>query len=113
MKGFKIYEGLEDVTYCIPKPSENKTSDVKSEADKIFDLIFAKDSNGWPCSSVAAMLSDKTSDDVRKFIQDNLVQGSHHVYMLNDEKLIGEFNKQSSEFLAKVSRNRFESVRFC
>ena len=62
-RGFKIYQGIEDVVYSEVPVLEVPKSDVKSESDKIFDLIFATDSNRIPCSSVATLLSDKTSDD--------------------------------------------------
>lgn len=109
-RGFKIYEGIENVVYPDIPEMEVPRTDAKSEADKIFDLIFATDSNRVPCSSVATMLSEKTSDDIRQFIQRNLVDGRHKSHLINDPKVVSEFDKMSSEFIAKCSRNRFESI---
>lgn len=109
-RGFKIYQGIENVVYPEVPEQEVPKSDVKSESDKIFDLIFAIDSHRIPCSSVATMLSDKTSDDIRQFIQKNLVEGGRQAHLINDPNIVSEFDKMSSEFIAKCSRNRFESI---
>lgn len=109
-RGFKIYQGIENVVYPDIPEMEVPHSDAKSESDKIFDLIFATDSHRVPCSSVATMLSDKTSDDIRQFIQKNLVEGRQQAYLINDPNVVHEFDKMSSEFIAKCSRNRFESI---
>ena len=109
-RGFKIYRGIEEVSYPEIEEIQVSVSDVKSESDKIFDLIFASDSNRVPCGSVATMLSDKTSDDVRQFIQRNLIDGSRQAHLINDEGVVNEFQKMSSDFIAKCSRNRYESI---
>lgn len=109
-RGFKIYQGIEDVVYPEIPEQEVPKSDAKSEADKIFDLIFSTDKNRVPCSSVATMLSDKTSDDIRQYIQKNLVDGSRQAHLINDPDVVSQFDKMSSEFIAKCSRNRYESI---
>lgn len=109
-RGFKIYQGIENVIYPDIPEMEVPYSDTKSESDKIFDLIFATDKNRIPCSSVATMLSDKTSEDVRQFIQKNLVEGRHQAHLINDPNIVSEFDKMSSDFIAKCSRNRYESI---
>lgn len=110
INGFKRYGSLVGVTFA---PAE-KVSEVKKESesptDKILNLIFAKDLNGWPSTSVATMLSEKTSDDVRKFIQDNLFSISPDKFAIADEKVVSEYRKLDSEFIAMASRNRFESI---
>lgn len=110
MKGFKQYKGLTNVKRIMPEFKISPVSDVKSEADKVFDLIFAKDENGWPNCSVEVMLSPKTSDEVRTFIQQNLMQVRDDAHLVNDPAIVAEFNKLESDFIAKCSRNRFESI---
>ena len=108
--GFKRYVSLIGVTYADCEPFVPVKKESLTPADKILDLIFSKDSNGWPSSSIATMLSEKTSDDVRKFIQDNLFSLSPDKFAVADEKAVAEFRKLSSEFIALASRNRFESI---
>ena len=98
-RGFKIYQGIEDVVYSEVPVLEVPKSDVKSESDKIFDLIFATDSNRIPCSSVATLLSDKTSEDVRQFIQKNLVEGGRQAHLINDPNIVSQFDKMSSDYI--------------
>lgn len=108
--GYKRYGSLVGVHFVEAEkdPVVKKESDTPT--DKILNLIFAKDSNGWPSTSVATMLSEKTSDDVRKFIQDNLFSLSPEKFAISDEKVVSEYRKLDSEFIAMASRNRFESI---
>ena len=108
--GFKRYGSLVGVTYAVAEKVPEVKKESESPTDKILKLIFAKDSNGWPSTSVATMLSDKTSEDVRKFIQDNLFSISPEKFAVADEKVVSEYRKLDSEFIAMASRNRFESI---
>ena len=110
MLGYSQYRSLVDINYNVVETSRSTSQPVRSVADKLLDLIFSTDSNGWPQSSLSVMLSDKTSDDVRTFIQNNLLSVGSDDHVINDEKVVSEFRNLSSEFLAKCSRNRFESV---
>ena len=110
MKGFKQYGSLVGVHYKEPEKVDNPKNDVPSPADKVLDLIFAKDVNGWPNSSVEVMLSSKTSDEVRRFITDNLMVARDAAHLVNDPSVINEFQKLESSFIAQCSRNRFESI---
>lgn len=110
MYGFNIYKGLEDLDFVEQAPIEQSKKEAPSKTDRIFDLIFARDKNGWPSSSIAAMLSDKTSDDVRKFIQDNLFSLTPDSHAIIDDQVVSKFRDLKSDFIAMSSRNRFESI---
>ena len=110
MHGFNIYKGLEDLEFVEQSPIEVSKKEAPSKTDRILDLIFARDKNGWPSSSIAVMLSEKTSDDVRKFIQDNLFSLTPDSHAITDDKVVAEFSNLKSDFIAMASRNRFESI---
>lgn len=110
MNGFKRFDGLKDLKYIIPELVVSKENDVESSADRVFNLIFSRDRHGWPNSSVEVMLSPKTSEEVRNFIQQNLLIQKNEQHLFNDQKIINEFHNLSSEFIAKTSRNRYESI---
>lgn len=110
MNGFKSFDGLNDLKYIIPELLVSKENDVESPADRVFNLIFARDRHGWPNSSVEVMLSPKTSEEVRNFIQQNLLIQKNEQHLFNDQKVINEFQNLSSDFIAKTSRNRYESI---
>ena len=110
MNGFKRFDGLKDIQYIIPELVVSNESDVESPADRVFNLIFARDKHGWPNSSVEVMLSPKTSEEVRNFIQQNLLIAKDEQHLFKDPSIINEFQNLSSDFIAKASRNRYESI---
>lgn len=110
MNGFKRFDGLKDVKSIIPELVVSKENEVESPADRVFNLIFATDKHGWPNSSVEVMLSPKTSEEVRNFIQQNLLIQKDEQHLFTDSSVINQFQKLSGEFIAKISRNRYESV---
>lgn len=107
-KGFARYGSFPKFQSFEDAPIEKK--DVKSPQDVLFDKIFACDSYGWPTTSVSRYLSEKTSDDVRSFIERNLLVDHSETHLINNEKVVAEFNKLQSDFIAESSRNRFESI---
>lgn len=108
--GFKRFNSLDKVEYVDVEPVLDSVPEVETPADKVMNLIFSKDSRGWPQSSVAVMLSPKTSDDVRKFIESNLIAPRDTAHLINEPSIVNEFNNLSSEFVAQASRNRYESI---
>jgi hypothetical protein len=110
MNGFKRFDGLTNIQYIIPEMVVTKENDVESPADRVFNLIFARDKHGWPNSSVEVMLSPKTSEEVRNFIQQNLLIQKDEQHLFNQPEVANEFQKLSSDFIAKTSRNRYESI---
>lgn len=107
--GFSRYNDLVGIEYIIPEKKVVE-KEVKSPEDVILDSIFSVDEFGFPRTSLAAMLSDKTSDDVRKYIQDAIMVAKEQKHVIDDEKIVSEFGKLDPEFIANVSRNRFESL---
>lgn len=109
MFGYYINRGLRDVKFMLPTPPELKEK-AKSETDKLLDLIYCLDERtGLPCGAISQYLSDKTNEQVRSFIEQKLlydIPSDDHAYpaSLRDDML-----KLDSEFIAKTSRNRFES----
>ena len=110
MNGFKRFDGLKDIQYIIPEMVVTNEKEVETPADRVFNLIFATDKYGWPNNSVEVMLSPKTSEEVRNFIQQNLLIQKHEQHLFNDQSVVNEFQKLSGEFVAQCSRNRYESV---
>lgn len=110
MNGFKRFDGLKNIQYIIPELVVSKEEDVESPADRVFNLIFATDRHKWPNSSVEVMLSPKTSEEVRNFIQQNLLIQKNEQHLFKDQSVINEFQNLSSDFIAQCSRNRYESV---
>lgn len=109
MNGFKRYNNVLAVTY-VPMNVEPIQEVVKSNSDVVLDTIFARDDHGWPQSSISVMLSKKTSDDLRKYIEDNIMLAQNINHIINNDNVVQEFGKLDSEFLAQASRNRFETI---
>lgn len=106
--GFARYGSMPDFL-GIDEPIK-ETKDVKSPTDIVLEKIFAVDHHGWPNSSIAMYLSPKTSDDIRKFIEQNILVDTSENHAVTDEKVVSEFRKLSSDFIAESSRNRYESI---
>ena len=109
-RGFKRFKGLVKIQYSVKPVKAHPKKDVESPVDRVMNLIFEKDNLGWPNTSVAVMLSDKTSDEVRQFIQDHLMNAHDSAHLVNDPQIINEYQKLESSFIAQCSRNRFESI---
>lgn len=111
MNGFNIYRGLDTVEYlpCESVPVDEKVSESPNE--RILNLIFQRDEFGWPCTSVEVMLSEKTSDEVRTFIQNHLMQSGKDIqHITDDPSILHDFDQLSSDFIASCQRNRYESI---
>lgn len=111
--GFPRFRSL--VGTCdVLNPAETEVisfDEVKSSADKILDAIFCKDSNGFPRSSWAALLGKDTPADIKDYIQNNLMMMKSDGHVVDDDKIVAEYQKLDSEFIAECSRDRFESVQ--
>lgn len=108
--GFKIYGGLKNVKTM---PSVRGVDPVitKSDSDRIFDLVYNHDHLGWPAGTYSQYLSESVPADVRQFIADTLMRNTGRS-MITDElpEHLDELSKLGSDFIAKCSRNRFESI---
>lgn len=82
---------------------------VRDSGDDILDMIYSVDPlTGFPAGSLSQYLSDKTNEQVRQFIEKNiLVDHGSYDYPpgLREEVL-----KLDSQFIATTSRNRYESL---
>lgn len=110
MIGYRLLNSVTspDVVFMPPMEAELE-SVVRSEKADILDLIFTcHPITGFPCSSYSMYLSDKTSDEVRSFIEKELLRERPETFDSNlRQALIQDFD---SEFIAKVSRNNYEST---
>lgn len=109
MIGYKRFHSLDGFTYPEIEPQKSKKSEVKTPADVVLDNIFCRDEFGWPQSSLAVYLGEKTPADVKAFIEQNLLTINDQ-HAITDEKVVAEFKNLSDEFIAQASRNRYESV---
>lgn len=107
-KGYFLHTGIQDVIHMPSIPVED-SSDMTSYGDSnILDLIFSADPvTGWPMSSVGAYLSDKTNDEVRTYIERNLLREFEGNSISSEMK--ESLSKVDTDFLVQCSRNRFET----
>lgn len=110
VNGFRIYKNLDLVGALPPDPIE-KEEVAPSSVDDMLNLIYALDPiTGLPSGAINQYLSDKTNEQVRQFIEKNLLiehdNGSHDYPSDIREEIL----KLDSSFIAETSRNRFESV---
>lgn len=107
-KGFYLFKGALGCTFM--EASEVEVLDVvRSPKDDILDLIFSQDPRtGFPTGALEAYMSDSTNIEVREYLDkvlfkelpDNLPTGDLLQFLKDDV---------DTDFLAKVSRNQFES----
>lgn len=109
---FKQYRSLNGVELTVHNNSKRKPVEkpVETPTDIMFKKIFATNEDGFPTPSMNVYLSEKTSDDVRKFIEQNILVDQSQNHVITDEKVVAEFGKLKSDFIAEASRNRGESV---
>ena len=96
----------------IPQTGESSpVQDVRDSAESIFDLIFAVDPvTGLPSGIISQYLSDKTSADVKEFIERTFKGISSPEVSVAPEEIHKEYDSLSTSLVADLSRNRFESV---
>lgn len=108
--GFTWLRDVDSIQYVDAQDKPKKINEIKSPADVLLDQIFACDENGWPQSTLQVYLSEKTADDVRRFIEQNILVNSGPQNIVQDEKVVAEYKNLSNDFIAACSRNRFESI---
>lgn len=110
MFGFYCFRGLRNLSFSSPTPPVIETP-VQTEESKLLDMIYTADPDtGLPSGAIEQFLSDKTSDQVRSFIERTILkeipQGSSAIPVsLHDEVL-----KLDPDFIAKTARHRFEPL---
>ena len=109
MFGFRQYRNLENIRFVNTPPVKIDVSDVRKKHDDLLDIIFAVDPiTNMPSGSIEQYLSDKTSDDVRTFIERNLLIDLPDTSSSVPSSLRDDLLKLDGEFIAKVSRNSYE-----
>lgn len=93
-------------------PEVDKIEPVRTSQDDLLDLIFAVDPiTGFPSGSVSQYLSDKTSDEVRDFIEKNiLVDLPSQTDSSLPEAVNMAFRELEPDFQLNMMRKSFESL---
>ena len=109
MNGFRIYMNLDKVK-SLPAQDVEVKDVAPTSVDDMLNLIYALDPlTGLPGGAISMYLSDKTNQQVRDFIEKNILvdhdNGEHDFPASIREDIL----KLDSEFIAKTSRNRYES----
>lgn len=109
-KLLKCQRGVVGLVYCDP-PERKEKQKVRSSSEDMLDLIYCLDPvTNLPSGALSQYLSDKTNAQVRDFIERNLmVEHGDSPYSTYPANLREEVLKLDSEFIAKTSRDRFES----
>lgn len=109
--GFRQYGALSHIKYVKHKPLKEVVSDIRDKNDEMLDLVFSVDPlTNLPCGSIDQYLSDKTRDEVRLFIERYLLVDLPDTSMSVPPNLREDLLSLDSDFIAKVSRNRYEST---
>lgn len=108
--GFSHLRALDRIEF-VPYPQiDVPRSEVRSAGDDILDIIYSVDPiQNVPTGSIYQYLSDKTSDEVRTFIERNILVDLPSTVMDVPDNLRGALRDLDSEFIAKVSRNPYET----
>lgn len=93
-------------------PENERIEPVRTSKDDLLDLIFAIDPvTGFPSGSISQYLSDNTSDEVRDFIEKNILVDlpSQTDYSL-PEAVNMAFRELEPDFQLNMMRKPFESL---
>lgn len=110
MNGFRIYMNLDKVKPLLADPIVREEV-APSSADEMLNLIYSVDPlTNLPAGALGQYLSDKTNEQVRQFIEKNILV--EHDNGLHDypSDIREQMLKLDSNFIAETSRNRYESV---
>lgn len=99
---------IEDVKFSkLPKDKEVENKQSQSEA--LLDLIFAVDSRtGIPKGDIAQYLGKDTSDDIKKFIERNLMSDGKPNQPI--EQLNKDYANLSDDFVFDMQRKVNENI---
>lgn len=107
-KGFYLQRGILGAEFVQPDFSP-EVELVRSKDDDVLDLVFQCDPvTGWPMSSYQAYLSDKTSDEVRSFIEKTLLK--EHSFQDYPSDIKQDLQSIDSDFMVKCCRNQYETI---
>lgn len=109
MLGFQQYSNLENIQY-MDVLEETPKAKRRGVNDDLLDMVYCIDPvTGFPSGAISQYLSDKTNDQVRSFIERHLLNDSPDNQISVPQNLREQLLNLDSEFIAKTSRNRFES----
>lgn len=107
--GFQRYNSLVGVEFMPVQEYEKTDTIVRTSDDNLLDLIYCVDpQTNLPSGALNAYLSEKTSEQVRAFIEQKIFKELPSDTIPSDIR--EEVLKLDSEFIAKTSRNRFEDL---
>lgn len=114
--GSKMYRHLEGLSFEDPVVCDVPEASVLKSGDEILDVIFSPDPvTGLPSGSLSMYLSDKTNDEVRSYIEKNLLFDTSSSAVTSSPEVYSKFRNEiqglQSDFIARCSRNRFESLQ--
>lgn len=112
MLGFRNYAGLENIKYSIPEVEDCSSPENRSPADDLMDMIFTLDSvTNLPCGALNQYLSDKTNQEVRDFIEKQILVEHPDTAFSTPQLQAREVSRiLGDEFLAHSLKSRSETV---
>lgn len=112
MCGFGIYRGLDTIKYCTPPVEKVEQNETRSSDDDILDLIFTIDPRtGYPCGAIDQYLSDKTNQQVREFIAQNILVDLPDNSFSTPSMQAREVTRElGDDFMIQCMKQRDESV---
>lgn len=108
--GFSHLRGLDSIEFMPYPKVDVPVSEVKSSGEDILDQIYSIDPlQNVPCGTIYQYLSDKTSVEVRDFIEKNILVDLPNTGVDVPDNMRQALYDLDSEFIAQTSRNRFET----
>jgi len=108
--GFSHLRGLDSVEFMPYPKVDVPVPEVKSPGEDILDQIYSIDPLlNVPNGTIYQYLSDKTSVEVRDFIEKNILVDLPKTSVEVPDNMREALYDLDSEFIAKTSRNRFET----
>lgn len=109
MLGFKRYAGLENIEYIQPDVITSSI-DVRDKYEDILDIIYTVDPvTKFPSGAYQMLLSEKTSDDVRRFISDYLMNNNQSSGLDVPDNVLEQYRQLPTEFLAQIHPSAYET----
>lgn len=108
--GFSHLRGLDSIEFMPYPKVDVAVPEVKSSGEDILDQIYSIDPiQNVPCGTIYQYLSDKTSVEVRDFIEKNILVDLPSTGVDVPDNMRQALYDLDSDFIAKTSRNRFET----
>lgn len=109
-RGFSHLRGLDSVEFMPYPKVVVPVPEVKTAGDDILDQIYSIDPlQNVPCGTIYQYLSDKTSSEVRDFIEKHILVDLPKTGVDVPDSMRQALYDLDPEFIAQTSRNRFET----